>query len=809
MSHFTAGDRLTFVRIAEAAAPAGAHIPPPDAATLDATLRIVSGFGSSGPAAYRALLRAVDLAALPLTGRRLAALPLARREAILLRLADAEATAWIARAVTAPIKLAQAQASGLERTLGAVRDERSLPVAREAHRYQQRITDGAALDRDAELEVDVVVVGTGAGGAPVAKALAARGHAVVMLEAGAYFTRADFAGAPLERQRKLYVNGGMTGTLGNTAILVPMGRSVGGTTTINSGTCYRTPSRTMRRWQLEEGLRDLGPGSLDAYFEQVERMLGVEPASAATLGGCARVIARGCEALGYAHGPLSRGAPGCDAQGTCCFGCPTDAKRSTNVSYVPDALAHGAQLTTRARVTQILVEGGRAVGVVAQVGEGISSCKLTVRARAVVLACGSVETPAMLLRQGLANRSGQVGRQLTIHPASYAYADFDEPIRGFAEIPQGYAVEEFADIGVRFEGAFVPLSLAAGSMRHTGHRFTELMERFDQLACFGFMIEERSRGRVVLGRGGRARMRYHLEAADVRRIVQAQGLLARIYFAAGARAVYPGLLGYDVLNDLEDVARLEREGPERVRARHLDLSAYHPLGTCRMGADPARSVIGPTQECWDVPGLFVCDGAAVPGPLGVNPQVTIMALSERAAQFVERRVEEGTSIRVPAPPAAAISFDETMSGMVALTRDEGGGCADVSFTVHVAGDASITKALRERGATWRLDGTIDAQGIATAKACEGSLVMRPLARRRTLVYDLAFEDDDGARCTLHGEKHAISLTPLRGMTTLHTELRREGLLVGRGVVSFNLGDLKPWLASWRLSRAGAPARAAP
>jgi choline dehydrogenase-like flavoprotein len=120
----------------------------------------------------------------------------------------------------------------------------------------------------------------------------------------------------------------------------------------------------------------------------------------------------------------------------------------------------------------------------------------------------------------------------------------------------------------------------------------------------------------------------------VRRIVQGQGILARIYLAAGARAVYPGLQVFDELCNVADVERLERDGTEQLRAHHLDLTAYHPLGTCQMGVDPKRSVIGPTQETHDMPGLFVCDGSAVSGPLGVNPQVTIMALATRAAEKI-------------------------------------------------------------------------------------------------------------------------------------------------------------------------------
>ena len=144
-----------------------------------------------------------------------------------------------------------------------------------------------------------------------------------------------------------------------------------------------------------------------------------------------------------------------------------------------------------------------------------------------------------------------------------------------------------------------------------------------------------------------------------------------------------------------------------IRAHHLDLTAYHPLGTCRMGSDPRRSVIGPTQETWDVPGLFVCDGSAVPGPLGVNPQLTIMALSERAAAFVERRVEEGHAPRRVAPVGTVARFEETMSGMLQL---EDGGVIDVSFTVKARGPASFATALRE-GGTFALTGTLDAEGL--------------------------------------------------------------------------------------------------
>jgi choline dehydrogenase-like flavoprotein len=346
----------------------------------------------------------------------------------------------------------------------------------------------------------------------------------------------------------------------------------------------------------------------------------------------ARLIGRGCDALGYRHQPLRRNAPECDGQGVCCFGCPTDAKRSTNVSYVPRALRAGAVLVTDARADRILSDGGRASGVVATTPSGT----LTVRARAVVVACGSLLTPVLLLKNGLANASGELGKNLSIHPAAAALALFDEPVRGYAAIPQGYAIEEFHSEGLLFEGAFAPLDMGAASISLIGRRFMELMEAYDRIACFGFLIEDRSRGRVRATPSGKPIITYSVGPSDVALLKRGVEILMRVFLAAGAHKVLPQVHGFEEVSDAADVARFARA---RVTARDFELSAYHPLGTARMGIDPRRSVVGPTHEAHDVPGLFICDGSVVPSSLAVNPQLTIMALASRAATFVSRAVE--------------------------------------------------------------------------------------------------------------------------------------------------------------------------
>jgi hypothetical protein len=179
----------------------------------------------------------------------------------------------------------------------------------------------------------------------------------------------------------------------------------------------------------------------------------------------------------------------------------------------------------------------------------------------------------------------------------------------------------------------------------------------------------------------------------------------------------------------------------------------------------------------------------------VNPQVTIMAMAERAAEHVERRVEAGSKIQAPRLDGAHVAFAETMSGLIALED----GTVEVSFTVSARGEASLASALRRRGdSTWALEGTIAIDGVESK--CEGTLAMRPRTRRATLVYDLAFQDREGAACTLHGEKNTGWLSPLKGMTTLYTELRREGARLGSGVLTFDVRDLSPWLRSFHVAR---------
>lgn len=636
----SARERQILTAIAEAAMPPGGALEGAGPATIDAFERWLKGVPPHVVQMLRGAAWAIELSPLPTRRRSFSSLSLEARGAVL--------GEWekhpkfpvraLLRAVLTPLKQAHFDRAEMFRHVDCRYDVAQV-VKDDSPRWLAQVTNGREVEEDLEIECEVVVIGTGAGGAAVAYELASRGRAVLMLEEGDYHRRSSFGGSRSRAYAALYRDSGITIALGNAGIPLWAGRAVGGSTTINSGTCYRTPERTLSMWRTNFGLpKVFSSEGMAPYFDRVEAMLQVTPANPLHVGSIGPIIARGAERLGLRHGVLQRNAPDCDGQGICCFGCPTGAKRSADVSYVPEALKRGAQLITAARVDTVDIVAGRARGVTATLGEekaGARRPTLRVRAEAVVVACGTLLTPLLLRRSGACLTSGMLGKNLSMHPATKVIALFDQEVDQWKGIPQGYAIEHLADEGVMFEGGSLPFEIAAMSVPWTGRRFMDLMEQYRYLATFGFMIQDDSRGEVRAGIGRSPLVIYNLNASDVARMQRGIEVLCQVFQAAGAKRVLPLIVGDDEVSTPGDLDRLKRR---RLRAGDFEVAAFHPLGTCRIGMDPATSCLGPDHEAHDVGSLFVCDGSAVPSSLGVNPQVTIMAMALRAAEVIDARL---------------------------------------------------------------------------------------------------------------------------------------------------------------------------
>jgi choline dehydrogenase-like flavoprotein len=467
---------------------------------------------------------------------------------------------------------------------------------------------------------DACVIGTGAGGGPVAALLAEAGLRVVILEEGDWHEPAAMTARPREMMGRLYRDGGQTATVGDPPIVLPLGRGVGGTTLVNSGTCFRTPQKVLERWRSDFGL-DL---DLEEEFALVEEAIGVREVPAQLAGRNALLVKEGADRLGVSAGFLQRNARGCIGSGVCAFGCPTGAKQHAGQVWIPRAQEAGARTFTGATAQRILVENGRACEVLARTTGG---GRIRVRAGKVIVAAGALLTPLLLRRNGLGAGSGQLGRNLSIHPASAARAVFDEIVDPWAGVPQSVYVDELADEGIMLEGIAGPPDQGAMSTPRTGAEHRDLMLAARRTASFGVMVSDTARGTV--GRAlGRMVVRYDLHAADAERFRRGFELLSRIFFTAGAREVVVPIAGVPTLRD-GDVSPLQGL---RVRPRQISAMAFHPLGTARAGADPAASVVDPQLQVHGVDGLYVADGSVIPSSLGVNPQITIMALAARLAR---------------------------------------------------------------------------------------------------------------------------------------------------------------------------------
>jgi choline dehydrogenase-like flavoprotein len=422
---------------------------------------------------------------------------------------------------------------------------------------------------------------------------------------------------------RLYRDAGQFTTVGNVPIMLPLGKGLGGTTLVNSGTCFRTPAPVLERWARDFGLEELTTTALAPVFDRVERELSVSQVTPELAGNNALVAKRGADALGWSGDFISRNARGCVGSGVCAFGCPTAAKQHTGATYVPRAWEAGAVTYSSTRAQRIELESGRARGVTARTAGGGT---LRVNADRVVIACGAIHTPLLLRRNRLGGSSGELGKNLAIHPATAVRARFDERVDMARGVPQSYYVDEFASERIMFEGAAGPPDYLAMSFPFSRERHRELMLDYPRLAQFGVMVSDRSRG-TVRERFGRPQVRYSLSRDDVAAFKRGVELLTELYWAAGAKAVYQPVRGIDELRDGDP-------GPlpgRKLRASDLTLMAFHPLGTARADARPQHGVVDGNLKLHGAEGVYVSDASAVPSSLGVNPQITIMALATRLA----------------------------------------------------------------------------------------------------------------------------------------------------------------------------------
>ena len=463
---------------------------------------------------------------------------------------------------------------------------------------------------------DAIIIGSGAGGAPVAWELCKNGWDVVMLEQGQILRPAS----PPAILEKYYTAQGFTISVngGNTIVLA--GSAVGGTTAINSGTCLRPLKECLAEWD-EQTRMGFSDGLLDPFFPKVEKQLGVCVPDRSLLSRSATKFNEGMQKLrGEQTFILPRNAPGCTAKGLCCVCCPTKAKQSTDLSYLPEAVENGLQLLIGTKAIAIKENTDHV-----HVRTDKNGVQQDLRARNLIISAGALNTPGILKKNRIGTSYGKAGDHLRIHPANKVFAHFPGLKHGPGGIPQGTGYRPKELPRITLEGIHTPQSMTGPIIAAAGHRFNWWMKHHDDMASFGLMVRDRGHGKVRQY-GNFPTLRYRIHKDDAKDVVEGLKLIARTFFAAGAERVLLPFVGPNEI-EFEHADQLNSIDAAKIKGTDIILSGFHPQGTAGIGrvVDGDLKVFGSQRT-------YVCDASVLPNSPGVNPQVAIMAFAHRLAE---------------------------------------------------------------------------------------------------------------------------------------------------------------------------------
>ncbi len=508
---------------------------------------------------------------------------------------------------------------------------------------------GDRLDADLSLEGDVVVIGSGAGGGTAADVLSAAGLRVLLLEEGGYAVSKDFTLREVPTFARLYLDGAASPSADG-ALTVMQGRTVGGSTTVNWTSCFRTPEPTLYHWREAHGLEGFEPESLAPWFERMETRLHVTTQTVHNVNN--QLFARGADRLGWRRGEIRRNVRGCGNLGYCGLGCALDAKQSMLITTIPDALDRGAALVTRVRARRLRITGRRvdAVEGIALDARGVrpTGRRVTLRAPFVVVAGGALGSPALLLRSEVPDPYERVGKRTFLQMHNYSMAQMNERVDGFTGAPQSIYSDQFTWIdgptgkaGFNMEVAGAQPVASMNFRKDAGAAMAEAARGFSRLHVLVSQIRdgfhpESTGGEVRLRADGSAQLHYPLNPYLLDGIRRSWLAMAECQFAAGALTVHPASSDAPSFSSWSAARSAIATLP--LRSPNVFLNSTHPLGGCAMGIDERTSVVRPDGMHHQIENLAVLDGSVLPTSLGVNPSLTIYALAARNASRLASQI---------------------------------------------------------------------------------------------------------------------------------------------------------------------------
>ncbi len=493
------------------------------------------------------------------------------------------------------------------------------------------------------LDADVLVVGSGAGGGVVAAELSAAGLDVLVVEKGFYFGDHEFTPNEQHGMHQLYEREGSLAT-SDMSIVVLAGSTLGGGTTVNWMTSLEPPPDVLQQWSREFGFTAATSDAFQQSIRAVCSRLNVNT-NESQLNGSNAALDRGCRELGYRCSVIPRNAKNCGPCDFCSYGCAPGGKQDTRRTFLQDAFDRGARILTGATVERVRTSGGRATGAELNVRTADGVRRVTVQCQAVVVAAGSIHTPAILRRSGLTNP--HIGANLHLHPTTAVFAAYPDKMHPWQGVPQSRVCDEFANLdgrgyGVRLETCPAHPGLSAMAMPWmSGRQHKRLVQSLHYMANIIILTRDKHTGRVTLDRAGQPVMHYRLSSYDASHMLRGVVEALRIQRAAGATTVYSphaNVLAHDRADaqSFDDYLNQVRHAP--IRRNSFGLFSAHQLSTCRIAGSKSQGAVTPEGETYEVKNLYITDASALPCSCGVNPMITIMSTAHSLAQNIKARL---------------------------------------------------------------------------------------------------------------------------------------------------------------------------
>ena len=509
----------------------------------------------------------------------------------------------------------------------------------------------------AVITCDVAIVGSGAGAGITAELLSAAGLSVVIVEEGPLRSSSDFKQLESEAYPTLYQESASRRTA-DKAIAILQGRCVGGSTTVNWTSSFRTPSCTLQYWRDQFGLAEMTDEAMAPWFQQAETRLSIGPWLALPNENN-QLLRTGAARLGIPAAAIMRNVKACHNLGSCGMGCPTNAKQSMLVTSLPAALDRGATLLVQTRVQRIRIDGQRAQGLecvpVAINGAQAAGPGTSITARHVVVAGGAINSPALLMRSKAVDPHGVLGTRTFLHPVVLSAATFKQRVEGWSGAPQTLYSDHFLDvdpidgpIGYKLEAPPVHPIIFSLTVTGFGAEQAAALKQFPHTHALLALLRDGFHplsvgGKVGLRSDGSPELDYPLNDFVMDGARRALLSMAEIQFAAGARTVTPS---HELASPYVTWADA-RAGIAALPMTPLLTRVFsaHVMGGCAMARRPEQGVVQPDGRHWQLQGLSIHDGSLFPTSIGANPQLSIYGLVARLATGLAKSLS-GQDVRL-------------------------------------------------------------------------------------------------------------------------------------------------------------------